>query len=384
MDVLTSATQNYMDLFANYVDKFLSWGQWLFLGLVSINLVWMTLWYAFDKQSIAESMPQFIKRFFTLSLFYTIMIHPHWLVSLLETSTSMGHQLTNLPLDPSSMIENGLAIANKIISPITNSSLLTLGFGVIIIALVYIIVLFAFIGIALELALTLIITTALISMASFFLGFAALGTTQTIARQTLDTILAHCVKVLGIYLVIAAGDQCMVHVAQSIPEKVVNFDAYAWVVSVALLFWLVAKNLPNQLARIVSSAFHENRGTEVSALAMAGMRFGQQSSPILKASIDGTKVAANLSGAIAYNAATHLQHGLALTGSLSSGVGAAIGGSTAHLGKAMVGNVADHFKQVASKLVGGSASQQSVQSISERMHQASRDIKTIQTKTEKE
>lgn len=372
-----------MNLFSNYVNQFLTWGQWLFLGLVSINLVWMTLWYAFDKQSIAESMPDFIKRFFTLSLFYTIMIHPQWLMSLLETTTSMGHQLTQLPLDPSSMIENGIAIANKIIRPITDSSLLTLGFGAIIIAIVYIIILFAFISIALELALTLIITTVLISMASFFLGFGALGTTQAIARQTLDTILAHCVKVLGIYLVIAAGDQCMNHVTQSIPDKVVNFDAYAWVVSVSLLFWLIAKNLPNQLARIVSSAFHENRGAEVSALAMASMRYGQHSTPILKASVEGVKTAASLGGAVAHNAASHLHHGIAATGSLSAGIGSAVGGSTAHLGKAVAGNVADHFKQVSSKLVGGSGSTQPIQSIAERMYQSSKSLSELKTNKEK-
>jgi type IV secretory pathway TrbL component len=76
MDILTTAAQSYMTTFSGYVNQFLQWGQWLFFSLLVINIVWMALWCAFDRHSFSESMPSFIKKFFVITVFYTIMMHP--------------------------------------------------------------------------------------------------------------------------------------------------------------------------------------------------------------------------------------------------------------------------------------------------------------------
>ncbi len=284
MDILTTAAQSYMNTFSGYVGQFLTWGQWLFFSLLTINIVWICLWHAFDRHSIVETMPKFIKQFFLISLFYTFMLHPSWLALVMQTVQSMGNNLTHMPIDPSSLISEGIGLANKIILPVVNSSFLTHGFGLIIATIVYIIIMFVFISIALDLALTLIITTALISVASFFLGFAALGATTQIARQALDVILANCIKILGIYLVVASGTQTISSVVALIPDKIISFDPYCWIVAVVLLFWLIAKNLPVQLAKIVTGVIQESHGTDAAALAMAVVGYakligGGRSSP---------------------------------------------------------------------------------------------------------
>ena len=107
------------------------------------------------------------------------MIHPAWLGSVLHTAQSMGNHLVHAPIDPSSLISQGIGLGNQFLMPVTKSSLMTMGLGIIIIAVVYLVVLFVFISIALDLALTLIVTTALISISTFFLGFAALGATTS-------------------------------------------------------------------------------------------------------------------------------------------------------------------------------------------------------------
>src|SRR5262249_48546130 len=204
MNIVTQAANSYIHIFSGYVQQFLHWGQWLFFSLLTINVVWLALWYAFDRHALAETLPSFLKKFFVMSFFYTVMIHPAWLGSILHTAQSMGQSVVHAPIDPSSIIAQGLGLGNKLLIPVSHSSLLTMGFGIIIIAVVYLVVLFVFIHIALDLALTLITTTALISIATFFLGFAALGATHQIARQTVEVILANCVKLLGMYCVVAA------------------------------------------------------------------------------------------------------------------------------------------------------------------------------------
>jgi P-type conjugative transfer protein TrbL len=306
MDALTHAAQNYINTFSGFTGQFLQWGQWLFFGLLLINMVWLTIWYAFDHASFTESMPNFIKKFFVIALFYTIMMHADWLFQILKTAQVMGSTLTHAPIDPSSLIAQGIGIGNKIIAPIQKSSILTSFFGVIIIALVYVVILFVFITIALELALTLIMTTALITVATFFLSFAALSATQPIARQTLDVILANCVKLLGIYLVVAAGSQTMMDVVNSIPDKITSFDPYAWIVAVALLFWLLAKNLPAQFAKIVSGSLNETHGTNAAAMTLSAIHFARTSASVAKPLLKGaSNMALKMGGAVA-NSAMHV------------------------------------------------------------------------------
>lgn len=373
MDILTSSSETYMNIFHGYLSQFFSWGQWLFFSLITINIVWIGLWYAFDKHSLSETMPDFIKKFFSIAIFYTIMANPSWLADIVKTAQVMGSTLTHSPIDPSSILSEGLGIGNKVLVSVAKSSILTFGISTIVIVGVYITILFCFISIALDLAKTLIITTALISIASFFLGFAALGSTSQIARQTLDVILGNSVKLLGLYLVVAAGSQVMAMLTSAIPTKLVSYDPYIIIATAALLFWLVAKNLPEQLARIVSGAILESRGTDAAALAIAAIGYAQQSMPAAKIASNVLETASKIVGSTGYNAAAHFQKAVAIGKSPES---AAIGGSMSHLGKAVVGSISDHFKHVASKMSGGAGSQQSIKKVSERMYQAAKDIKS--------
>lgn len=272
MDIVTTAAQSYVNFFHGLVQQFLSWGRDVFFSLLAINICWMSLWYAFDQSGLAENFASFIQRFFVAAFFYTLMIHPSWMGQMLKTVQYMGNTIVHAPIDPSSIIEQGIGIGNQLLVPVTKSSLLTMGFGLIIVSIVYLVVLFAFISIALDLAVTLILTTALICLSTFFLSFSALTATTSIARQTLDTILAYCIKLLGIYIVVAAGSKTMSMVATAIPQKIENFDPYVWLVAVACLFWLVAKQLPSQLARIFSGVLQESHGVRVGALVISNLK----------------------------------------------------------------------------------------------------------------
>ena len=244
--------QNYLLIFSSYVNQFLHWGQWLFYSLLIIQIVWMCLWYAFDFHSFTDSMAAFIKRFFVITLFYTIMINPSWLAQIIKTILLMGSTLTHMALDPASLIETGIGIANKIIHPLGETNLLNAGFSMIVISAVYLVILFVFINIAVDLSIALIIPTALISVATFLLGFSALNATSAIARKILDVILANCIKLLGLYLVVAAGSKTLVTLSNAIPTAMKSFDPYVWIVASTLLFLALSKVLPQQLVTIIS------------------------------------------------------------------------------------------------------------------------------------
>ncbi len=383
MNIVSHAANSYIQIFNGYVNQFLNWGKWLFFSLLVVNLVWLALWYAFDRHALTETLPSFLKRFFVISFFYTVMIHPAWLTSILYTAQSMGQSLVHAPIDPSSIIAQGVGLVNKLMIPVTHSSLLTLGFGFLFMFAVYIIVLFVFMSVALDLALTLITTTALISIATFFLSFAALGATNQIARQTLDVILANCVKLLGIYLVVAAGSQTISAVALSVPAEIKTLDPYVWLVAVAILFWLLAKNLPNQLARIFSGAIHDTHGESTAALMMAATHIANATKQLTHLAATILQNTAKLTGSTAYNALQHLKKAAMQTasGHPVKALGTALGGPVKHFSQAVAGKFSDQIKHAANQFAGGAGLQQPISSVSSRLYQAS---KKLQTKMQQE
>ncbi len=374
MDILTTSTTAYMNVFVGYLSQFTTWGKWIFFSLLTMNLVWMFVWYAFDKESLLAGLSSFIKKFVVICIFFTIMVNPEWMVLVLKSVQSMGSQLTHAPIDPSSILSEGLGIGNKMLIPLQKSSLWQLSAVSVLILLAYVIVLFCFINVALELAVTLIVTMALISIATFFLGFAGLGATSQVARNTLDVILANCMKILGIYLVVASSNQAVSSIISLMPSTVSNPDPYVMIVTIAVLFLLIAKVLPNQLASIFSGVFRESKGVDAASMAMTAMSIGSQVMPAMKLAGSAVQTIGQIAGSTGYNAAGHFKASMAEGAGLAASMGAAVAGSMGHLGKASGSLVADHFKNVSSKMTGGEGVVGGVKGVSERMNQAGRAL----------
>lgn len=245
-----TAVTHYLSSFSYFIHPLLYWGQWLFLSLLSINLAWMALWHAFDQEEFSRSLPIFIRKFFVISIFYTIMMHPDWLTQLLQTSEYMGGTLTKISLTPQAIIQQGITFSNKLMIPLAGGNLLTGGAGFIVALLVSLLVLFVFLTVTVDLLVTLMTTTFLISMASFFLGLSPQS--ETVACQTLNSIVRNCMKLFGLYVVIAVGLYVMKPLMSVVPMQYNQLDPYVWISAIVLLFWGLSKNLPRHLSAIVA------------------------------------------------------------------------------------------------------------------------------------
>lgn len=259
-DLITNLINQYTRIFSSYFSQFLNWGKWLFYSFATIAIVWHCLWRAFDEDSAAESMPIFLKEFFLIAFFYTVMINAApWLSSIVDTAQSMGQQLTHQLIDPASIIQQGLTIANLILAPIRNSGASNLTIGAAIVTVTYFIILAGFIAVALNLTITLLMTTFFISLAGMSLAFGSFSVTRSIARRTLDTVIAYSFKLLTLYLVISAGAGVFTELASYLPTDTVStFDIYGWTIAATLLFWLSAHCLPKQVAKIFTDAIQQH------------------------------------------------------------------------------------------------------------------------------
>lgn len=394
MEVLTTVAQHYINTFSGLVNQFINWGNIVLITLFSIQLIWMCLWFAFDSESISKTLSQFLRKSFIVLLFFTLMAHPAWLMSILKTSTSMGNQLTGLPVDPSSIITNGIVIANKIIEPITKSSLLTLGIGALVALICYVVIIYCFITVALDLAITLITSTALVSLSPLLLGFSGLPATSQIANQTLQAILGNAVKLLAMYIVVGIGAKTIDLTIKDIPSELISFDPYCWILATTLLFFRLSKSLPNQLAGIVSHGMHDHQGSDIAGLAMTASRTAPLAMKSLRLATGGLGIAGKAAGSMLHNAGTRLLNPHTSAGLGRNLVRAGVG-VTGDAAKSGAGTLSDHFKHILNKAMGGpgkagshpNGSEKPIPGFSERMYQRTQDFKAqaqyIKNKTDK-
>ena len=340
--VLTAATQDFIHIFDGYFKDFFKWGQWIFLSLLTINLVILCLWHAFDRESIADSLGQFIRKFFVIAIFYTLMINHAWLLQLAESATAMGQTLTGASVDPSSVVGMGIAIANNVWNAVKSFNPFTITSGAILLIITYVVIVFSFISIALQLAVTMIVTQLLIIISTFFLGFGALGSTSQIARNTLDVILANCVKLLGIYLVVGAGSKVISIIESVIQNNTNTTDMYWWLLSAVLLFWMLAKNIPEQLAKIVTGVIQDTHGHSAAAIAMSAFQYAAIATR-------GISTLTSKQASVSVNTPHHFSdtktQGMGLTGNRRASGDI----DTGSVEKPQTTSVSDHFKSIHAK-----------------------------------
>jgi P-type conjugative transfer protein TrbL len=255
-DIITQLINQYTQTFSSYYHAFLNWGNWLFYSFSTIAIVWICLWREFERNSLSESLPSFLKEFFLIAFFYTIMINAGtWLASIVDTAQTMSQQLTHQSIDPASIIQQGLTIANRVLSPLKNSAALTHTVGAVIIITAYLITLLAFIVVAIHLAVTFTMTTFLVVLSAMSLAFGSFAATRRIALRTLDAVTAYSFKLLTLSLVINAGAGIFKQLAEYLPlDQVDDFDVYGWVIAATLLFAISAYYLPRQILRLFNNS----------------------------------------------------------------------------------------------------------------------------------
>lgn len=385
--LLTTTVNLYAKEFFGYVHQFLQWGQeFFYVGLV-ITVVWLCLWNAFDKHGFQEAMPNFLKEFFVIALFYTIMLNAQvWLGSIVDTSSYMGKFLTKSAVDPSSIMSQGLAIAGKIAIIADNTSILTQFFGVLILFAAYALVFFAFATVALELSLVLILNYLLIGMSGFLLAFAVFPFTRSIARKTLDLVIANSIKLLVIYVVVAAGTSVFEMISKTLPSdpaaKVTNFDIYSWVVLASLLFWMLAKNIPMQVSRIFSDVIQETHGASAAAVGLTAMALARTAVPAINAAAGGAAGIAKIAGSTVGNMGAHFNQAKSSGSGAAASIGKAIGGAAKDAKSSVLGNLSDQYHHITDRLQGGKGmvddqGNKNIPSFAQRMYHAAQGAKNM-------
>ncbi len=378
---LSTAMSTFKSAFVTIQQDFLGYGQSIYFLLLTIAFVLKFLEYAAGKD-VAETMPHWIRELLVASFFYTVMVNLSWLSTLPASANTIGLSYLG-SIDPSSIILQGVNMANIIMNPLVDAGIMSVGATMIIGIICSVVIMYCLINIALNVAVTMIVTQALISMSPLFLAGGAFQASRQVARNVIDAIIANSVKLAGYYLVIYIGNKTlntmMSQIDKSFDPTTTSIDQYCYIVAVTALYYAVAKTLPDQLAKLISGVVQENRGTEIGAAAMAMQRMASTLAPLAstaKAAVAPVAAEAlKMAGSTMANALANYRQIASSTGSSGmSTVGKATGNAFGNLAKSTGGTLADKYRDLASRMTGG-AGNPNVKSASERMHQATQSTK---------
>ena len=166
--ILTKVTNDYINSFSLYTDKFMHYGKEIFMVLLAINITWICLWYAFDKDSLTAGMSDFLKKFTVAMIFYAIMVNPGYMGSLITSATQMGLDVTGQKnLDPSYIVTIGTNVGLEALASITHLSFIFNAASILMTLIVFFVIQFCFMSIALQVAVTQVIATAVAVFSCF-------------------------------------------------------------------------------------------------------------------------------------------------------------------------------------------------------------------------
>lgn len=348
-DALTAATKTFQTGFIGIQNDFLGYGQSIFYYLLLIAIVLRGLEYM-AKGDIGSNLPEWTRELLIAMFFYTLMLNLPWLSSLPNSATKIGLGYLGT-VDPSSIVVQGVNVENKILDPILNAGLLDAGAAMIVGIIASVVVAFCMINIAINVALTLIITQALISISPLFLAAGAFRPSVQVARNLIDAIIGNTVKLIGYYIVIYVGNKSITTVMGQIDGTFSatssSVDQYGYIIAVVALYYAAAKTLPEQLAKLVSGVVQENRGTEIGAAAMAMQKMATSLAPLASQAARMSAGGVSIAGSTLANAMANYRQ---ISSSQGGGIGAATKATASALGnlaKSTGGSVADKFRSIS-------------------------------------
>lgn len=201
-----------------WVNTALGYAQNLFFGLAAIEFVWAGTQLLLQKGELSEAVVGLLMKVVTIGFFGMMLtMAPTWMPMVMDSFKIAGQNIAGAPnLSPSSVIDQGLGVAALMIERGMgmNGGFMDAAFGdglgkwflsAIIIGLSGIMVVLAYVVVAVQLAITLIESFIVIGGGVLMLGFTGSRWTMSFGERFFGYAVSIGVKLLTLYLIVGLG-----------------------------------------------------------------------------------------------------------------------------------------------------------------------------------
>ena len=250
------------------------YAQNIFFTLVGFQLLWTSVNFALGKRQGDEFISMLFIMIIDVGFFYALMLHPEWILDVINSFRAMGRQAGNLQrLAPDAVIDTGLRLSSAIINTVSASGLFGFAVAIVVAALIAMAVLASFAFIAARMVLVLAEIFFAANIAPILLAFSGLSATKYIATQYLGYVIGSGIQLLVMYLLIGAGLDVATSWADTINQYgAIDVSAFMLVGLASALYAVLVWNLPKIIGGISSGAPQMSSGGY--AVAAAGFAAG--------------------------------------------------------------------------------------------------------------
>lgn len=275
--ILTDLVQAFQAATAGWFAALFPIARNLFFTLAAIEIVWAASWWVVERDDPTQILVQLLKRVIAIGFFLAVLTFAGtWVPAIIDGFATAGRTAGGLPeLNPSTVIDQGIAVASTLIASISVAGWFTSPGGNLVAAIASLLTFLAFVIIAGQLALSLIEMYIVIGGGVLLLGFAGSRWTMPFAERYLSYAVAIGIKLFVLYLIIGVGTALAASWAPALANAGTSpADLFA-ILGASLVYMIVAWQIPSFASSLIAGSVNLTLGSALyTGGSMAAMALG--------------------------------------------------------------------------------------------------------------
>lgn len=272
--VLDQVLQEFLQALQRDYTRIEALAEGLFYYLAGMQIVISAIWMMF-KGDIQEAFVKTLQIFFTLSVFYTLVLFGGlWMPQLINGFIAMGTTSSGISsLTPSSVMGQGISIGFAIMDNFSHWGWVTHPFGSLLSCAILIAIIILYALLAAEIAIILIKSYVLVSLSGLMFAFGANEAVRPIAMNYFKAVMGIGLQLLVFYLIMGVGVRIGQDWAHLIGQAASQHELKPFLVVMAavIVFYMIVKNVPPFIAGLSGiSGFRSYGDAAVGAAMTAG------------------------------------------------------------------------------------------------------------------
>ena len=228
----------------------------IYLLLATIQLSWTAMGWLLERDDPSNLLARFVRQVFLLSLGYALVVNfRRWAFVLIEGFAESGRRASGLPvLDPSVVLEQGVAVTSTVVGEIFDTGLFGFAMGGWFLAVSALLIFIAFVVIAVQMLLTLVEAYFVLGTGVLFVGFAGLQWTAPIAGRLVSFAFGVGAKLFTVYLIVGVGVRLVEGWLPLLEQSGQSLPVLLEVLGASIVYAFLAWSIPNLTASMMNGA----------------------------------------------------------------------------------------------------------------------------------
>lgn len=245
----------------------------LFIFLAAIAVTWALIWWVLEKEDPVPIFVALLRQLMRISFFWFVLTNAGTLGrTVLQSFQAAGQAAaaaagSPMPsVDPTAVVDAGASLANQLLQNIQIAGVLGTLAGALIGGVLALLMFFAFLLIAAQMAITLVEGFVVLSGGVLLLGFLGSPWTARIGLTYFNALIGVGIKLFLIFIIVGIGSSLVAGWGAFITSGV-DLPGALTVLGVAAIFAIVTWTIPNHAQALASGAVLAGLSSVVSSAA---------------------------------------------------------------------------------------------------------------------